>query len=148
MSEADGNHPLELSNYVEGLTLRLTSRTKLSALANERRNLAEPQLQEYLRYRKGIERLLHRVMKDGVDAGQFEVDDPQQTARAILGMIRSISTWYDAEGVAPQLALAKQYARIALRSVNWPDVDAICPVSTASATSRRPSRRGRAVLPL
>ena len=50
------------------------------------------------RDRETFEGLLRRVLDDGIDAGEFVVDDPSLVALALLGMVNHAALWFTPGG--------------------------------------------------
>ncbi|WP_241383416.1 TetR/AcrR family transcriptional regulator [Rhodococcus sp. CH91] len=115
--DADGDPVRRLSNVIEAIVLRMTMRARLAALEGEARYLSPENRQRYRAVRKGVERLVREIVEEGVAAGVFDVDDPAETTRALLGMCQSIPRWYHAEGTLSPEAVAQKYVRIALKTV-------------------------------
>jgi hypothetical protein len=73
---------------------------------------------QYSTQRRHVEQMLADTITAGVAAGEFEVTSPPDTARALLGMIQSITTWFSPGGgrlTAPELAA--RYVDIAGQTV-------------------------------
>ncbi|MEU5841232.1 TetR/AcrR family transcriptional regulator [Rhodococcus sp. NPDC047139] len=115
--DADGDPVRRLSNVIEAIVLRMTMRARLAALEGEARYLSPENRQRYRAVRKGVEQLMREIVEQGVAAGVFDVDDPAETTRALLGMCQSIPRWYHAEGTLSPEAVAQKYVRIALKTV-------------------------------
>ncbi|MFZ2529481.1 MAG: TetR/AcrR family transcriptional regulator [Rhodococcus sp. (in: high G+C Gram-positive bacteria)] len=113
-----GDDPVQrLSNVVEAIVLRMTLRSGLAAIEGESRYLSPHNRQRYREVRKGVERLVRGIVEDGAASGVFDVDDPAETTRALLGMCQSIPRWYHAEGTLTPDEVAAKYVDIALRTV-------------------------------
>lgn len=115
--DADGDPVRRLSHVIEAIVLRMTMRARLAALEGEARYLSPENRQRYREVRKGVERLVRQIVEDGVEAKVFDVDDPAETTRALLGMCQSIPRWYHAEGTLGPEAVAQKYVHIALKTV-------------------------------
>lgn len=118
-ADADGGDDpvLRLSNVVETIVLRMTQRARLASLEGEVRYLSAENRQRYREVRKGIEQVVLRIVEDGSASGDFDVDDPAETTRALLGMCQSIPRWYHAEGTLTPQEVARKYVAIALKTV-------------------------------
>lgn len=115
-----GDDPCEqLTNVVEAIVLRMTTRSRLAALEGEVRYLSPENRQRYRVVRKGIEELVLGIVSDGVERGVFAVADTAETTRALLAMCQSIPRWYHAEGELSPEEVAKKYAEIALNTVGY-----------------------------
>ena len=54
------------------------------------------------------------TIQEGVRAGSFDVEDPAVTARALLGMIQAIATWFRSDGPSSPEGIAGTYVQFAL----------------------------------
>lgn len=120
-AKADGRDDpaQQLSNVIEAIVLRMTTRSRLAALEGEVRYLSPENLLRYRVVRKGIEELVLGIIEDGNERGIFYTADPAESARAVLAMCQSIPRWYHAEGnMAPEVVAAK-YSEIALTAVGY-----------------------------
>lgn len=116
--DAGGEDPTRrLVNVVSAIVLRMTDRARLAAVEGEARYLTSENYERYRTVRKGIETIVLGIVQDGVAAGVFDVDDPAETTRAILGMCQAIPRWYHAEGELSPQAVAAKYAAIASKMV-------------------------------
>ncbi|PTR28944.1 TetR family transcriptional regulator [Rhodococcus sp. OK519] len=113
----DGDAFRRLTNVVSAIVLRMTDRARLSAIEGEARYLTSENFERYRTVRKGIETIMLDIVRDGAETGAFEVDDPAETTRAILGMCQAIPRWYHAEGELGPQAVAAKYAAIAAKMV-------------------------------
>ncbi|NMD95506.1 TetR/AcrR family transcriptional regulator [Rhodococcus sp. BL-253-APC-6A1W] len=116
-AEGAGDPVRRLANVIEAIVLRMTMRSALAALEGEARYLSPENRQRYRAVRKGIEDLVREIVEEGAATGDFDVDDPAETTRALLGMCQSIPRWYHAEGTLSPEAVAKKYVAIALKTV-------------------------------
>lgn len=104
-----------LANVIFTIVLQMTNRARLAALEGEARYLGAENWERYRAVRKGVEGLVLDIVHDGNSSGDFDVDDPAETTRAILGMCQVIPRWYHAEGVHSPDVVARKYVEIALR---------------------------------
>lgn len=81
----------------------------------EERTLSREVRQEVAAEQKKFDDLLARIIKDGVTAGEFRVEDPKTTSRAISGMISFVYTWWRPDHRLGREAAAKYYSELALR---------------------------------
>lgn len=118
-ADADGgDDPVQrLSNVIEAIVLRMTMRARLAAIEGEARYLSPENRQRYRAVRKGIEQIVRGIIREGVDTGVFDVDEPAEITRALLGMCQSIPRWYHAEGTLTPEEVARKYVAIALKVV-------------------------------
>lgn len=67
--------------------------------------------------RRAIESLVRDLIDSGARTGEFHVDDPKTTARAVLSLGVDVSRWYsDRSTHSPEL-LGQQYGELVLRMV-------------------------------
>jgi AcrR family transcriptional regulator len=114
---------------VEGPTARLTAfvtsfvawhaRYHTLARVNQYQlgSLEAEQLATITEIRRRFQRDLEGILRSGVDAGEFDVDDRHGTARAILSLGIDVARWFADDGALRPEDLAAQYARLALRMV-------------------------------
>lgn len=107
----------QLTNVVEAIVLRMTTRSRLAALEGEVRYLSPENRQRYRVVRKGVEELVLGIVTEGAERGAFSVADIPETTRALLAMCQSIPRWYHAEGELTPAEVAQKYAVIALNTV-------------------------------
>jgi AcrR family transcriptional regulator len=60
----------------------------------ELRSLSPERLSTILRLRNAYEKELRQILRNGADAGQFDIDDAQLTAMAIIQMITGVIVWF------------------------------------------------------
>ncbi|MGW6693641.1 TetR/AcrR family transcriptional regulator [Rhodococcus sp. NPDC054953] len=116
-ADGGGDPVRRLANVIEAIVLRMTQRARLASLEGEVRYLSAENRQRYRAVRKGIEQVVLRIVEDGSASGVFDVDDPAETTRALLGMCQSIPRWYHAEGTLSPEKVAGKYAAIAMKTV-------------------------------
>lgn len=112
-----GDPARRLTNVVSAIVLRMTDRALLAAIEGEARYLTDENYERYRAVRKSIETIVLDIVRDGVESGVFDVDDPAETTRAVLGMCQAIPRWYHAEGELGPEAVAAKYAAIASKMV-------------------------------
>ncbi|CRK54326.1 TetR family transcriptional regulator [Rhodococcus sp. RD6.2] len=116
--EEGGDDPVRrLANVVEAIVLRMTTRPRLASLEGEVRYLSAENRQRYRAVRKGIEEVVLQIVEAGAESGTFDVDDPAEITRAILGMCQSIPRWYHAEGTLSPQEVAGKYVAIVMKIV-------------------------------
>lgn len=81
----------------------------------EERTLSPDVRLEVAAEQKKFDDMLARIIKDGVTAGEFRVQDTQTMARAISGMISFIYTWWRPDHRVGREEAAKKYSALALR---------------------------------
>ncbi|MTD13855.1 TetR family transcriptional regulator [Nakamurella sp. YIM 132087] len=102
---------------VECLVLYMSTTGRLAHLDAEVRSLGPENRTVYAAKRKQVEDMLRVAIEDGVQARLFDVVSPKQTARALLGMIQSVATWYRPEGRISPDRIAADYVEIAAHTV-------------------------------
>ncbi|NEW27090.1 TetR/AcrR family transcriptional regulator [Nocardia cyriacigeorgica] len=113
----DGDPVQRLANVIFTIVLQMTNQARLAALEGEARYLCPENWERYRAMRKSIETLVLETVRDGNSAGDFAVDDPAETTRAILGMCQAIPRWYQTEGKLSPAAVAGKYVVITLKMV-------------------------------
>ena len=89
--------------------------------------------------RNGIEEVFRAIVREGVDAGVFQVDDLKMTVRAILDMGSSVSSWYRAGGSLSGAEISDRYVGLALKLVGVP---ADAPTPTGGRRRTAPLKAG------
>ncbi|WP_430334373.1 TetR/AcrR family transcriptional regulator [Rhodococcus sp. ACT016] len=113
----DGDPVQRLANVIFTIVLQMTNRARLAALEGEARYLGPENWERYRAVRKGVEGLVLDIVRDGNSAEEFDVEDPAETTRAVLGMCQVIPRWYHAEGMHSPEVVAQKYVNIALKMV-------------------------------
>lgn len=115
---AAGDDPTDqFNNFVEAIVLFMASRSPLAGLDAEIRALSPHNRKAYAKTRKQIEDLCLGIVRSGVESGVFSVAHPEDTTRALLGMLQAIATWYDPEGLLSPTEIAARYKDICLQTV-------------------------------
>lgn len=117
VADADDDPVARFANAVEAIVLTMTNRAKRSALDTELRHVAAESRDNYIASRKRMELLATDLVRDGVEQGVFELDEIDETVRALLGMFQSIPRWYRLDGPLTPSQVASRYTAIALRAV-------------------------------
>ncbi|MGN5237845.1 MULTISPECIES: TetR family transcriptional regulator [unclassified Rhodococcus (in: high G+C Gram-positive bacteria)] len=107
------------ANAVEAIVLNMTHRAKRSGLDSELRHVSFENRRTYAATRKRLELIMLDLVRDGTEAGVFDVDDAEETVRAMLGMLQSIARWYQIDGPLTPAQVADRYIVIALRIVGY-----------------------------
>ncbi len=98
--------------------LNMTNRAKRSGLDSELRHVSPPENRRtYAATRKRLELIMLDLVRDGDEQQVFDVDDIEETVRALLGMFQSIVRWYQLDGPLTPAEVAARYRTIALRIV-------------------------------
>lgn len=113
-----GDRPdLQLVYVVEAIVLHMTHRVRLAALDTELRHLSASNRKRYAERRKKIENVVAGIVNTGVQQDIFTVPQPEETTRALLGMLHSIRGWYNPDGPLTPEDIATRYTDIALMTV-------------------------------
>lgn len=72
---------------------------------------------EIVAIRRAIESQFRQVLQAGVDSGQFDVDDVDMTARALISLGIDAARWFVTGGAWSAEDLAAHHTQIALRTV-------------------------------
>ncbi|MCW2667567.1 MAG: kstR2 1 [Frankiales bacterium] len=116
VAEAGDDAERRLRFVVEAIVVHMTGRTRLAALDSELRYLAPDNRRRYAAMRKQVEDLVTDILRSGLAAGVFDVDDPDETSRALLGMCQAIPRWYRPGGPLGARDVAARYVSIACRT--------------------------------
>jgi AcrR family transcriptional regulator len=99
------------------LTTILQQRDLASVLLLEHRSL-EPELHNrHIPRRDRFERLWRDLIQQGLEAGCYHDVDPAMTARALLGVMNWVITWYSPEGELTPEHISHQYADLFLNGL-------------------------------
>ena len=106
-------------NAVDAIVLNMTHRAKRSALDSEVRHISAGNRRTYAATRKRLETIMLGLVRDGADSQVFDVDDTEETVRALLGMCQSVARWYRLDGPFTPDEVARRYTVLALRIVGY-----------------------------
>jgi AcrR family transcriptional regulator len=67
--------------------------------------------------RDQYERIFERILKEGLAAGQFAVDDIRLTVMALMALCTGVSTWYQPDGRLGPDEIADRYVALALAGI-------------------------------
>ncbi|MEU5841239.1 TetR/AcrR family transcriptional regulator [Rhodococcus sp. NPDC047139] len=113
-----GDDPVtRFANAVEAIVLNMTCRAQRSGLDSEVRHISPENRRTYAATRKRLELMMLDLVREGTEQGVFDVDDIEETVRALLGMFQSIARWYQLDGPLTPSRVAERYIGIALRVV-------------------------------
>lgn len=90
------------STHVNNMELRSLSRDRLTAV---------------LRLRNAYEKELRRILREGAEAGRFQVDDTALTAMAIIQMITGVIVWFRPDERLSVDEVAQTYHAMTMRLV-------------------------------
>ncbi|MGW1464998.1 TetR/AcrR family transcriptional regulator [Streptomyces sp. NPDC001493] len=86
---------------------------ELDALSDEHRA-------EIIELRRRTDAVMRRIIKDGVDSGEFDVPDVPGTALAVLSLCIDVSRWFNAQGSRTPEEVGALYEDLVLRMVGAP----------------------------
>jgi TetR/AcrR family transcriptional regulator, cholesterol catabolism regulator len=95
----------------------LSRQANIAIYFREEKNLEPAALQEINTLRKKFDRLLSKLLAEGVAAGEFDMKDVNLAALAIGGMISWAYTWHRPEGRLALDAMCERMAELALQMV-------------------------------
>jgi AcrR family transcriptional regulator len=81
----------------------------------ELRSLSEDQLAVIREIRRNFQRTLEKILETGATSGEFDVDDPHGTARALLSLGIDVARWFTGLGELKPEAVGDLYVELALR---------------------------------
>jgi AcrR family transcriptional regulator len=114
--DAGGTPSQTLENFARAYTEWVIDHQRLVGVFwREERTLSKEVRLEVAAEQKKFDDMLARIIKDGVAAGEFRVEDTQTMSRAISGMISFIYTWWRPGHRLGREEAAKKYAALALR---------------------------------
>lgn len=85
--------------------------------STEIRSLDPENRTQYVRLRDEQQRMLDRIVLDGIASGDFDVDHPADASRAITTMCVGVAGWYRRDGASSVDELAAVYLGISRRIV-------------------------------
>lgn len=116
---AGSNEPVEqLRAVIRNLTAwQARFHTTARVVEYELHFLTGERYSEIAGLRREIERLMRKVLQDGVDQGFFEVPDIRATALALMSLAVDVVRWYPAGGPLDPEQLGVMYGDLAVRMV-------------------------------
>jgi AcrR family transcriptional regulator len=113
-----GSPTERLYRAIAGFTEVVLSRqANIAIYFREEKNLSPEALGEINGLRKRFDRVLSKLLAEGVAAGEFDVGDVSLTALAIGGMISWAYTWHRPEGRLAIDDMCERMAELALQMV-------------------------------
>ncbi|MER3537159.1 MAG: TetR/AcrR family transcriptional regulator [Thermus sp.] len=85
--------------------------------------LPEEKRRQVLLWRDTYERLVQRVVEEGVEAGVFRVENPRLATLFLLSALNWTYQWYRKDGPLSLKELAEEYARLALNALGAREVE-------------------------
>jgi AcrR family transcriptional regulator len=95
----------------------LSRQANIAIYFREEKNLAPEALEQINTLRKKFDRVLSKLLSEGVAAGEFDIKDVSLSALAIGGMISWAYTWHRPEGRLALNDLCERMAALALQMV-------------------------------
>jgi TetR/AcrR family transcriptional regulator, cholesterol catabolism regulator len=95
----------------------LSRQANIAIYFREEKNLSPDALAEINALRKRFDRVLSKLLVEGVAAGEFDIKDVSLTALAIGGMISWAYTWHRPEGRLALDDMCERMAELALQMV-------------------------------
>ncbi len=117
---AGASQPTEkLRAFVEHMVrFHGSRRIEAGVTDNQFRYLGEPLRNRVIEMRDELQRVLEKILEEGVERGEFTIPDIKITAYAILTMTTYVALWYRPAGRLNLNEIARQYADLALRMVD------------------------------
>jgi hypothetical protein len=88
-------------------------RTGAMVSTAELRSLEPGNRERYVAKRDEQQRMLDRVILEGVENGDFSTPFPKDASRAIASLCVGVASWYRPDGALPVEALLERYLTIA-----------------------------------
>lgn len=82
--------------------------------------LSDDHRAEIIELRRRTDAVMRRIIKDGVDTGEFDVPDVPGTALAVLSLCIDVSRWFNAQGSRSPEEVGALYVDLVLRMVGAP----------------------------
>ena len=89
----------------------------VSVYLSEYRNLPPPQLEQILATRKHYERVLIRILEDGIASGDFRPVNVKMTMLGLLGMFNWTHQWFSPDGELTPQEIASVLTDLAMRGL-------------------------------
>lgn len=107
-----------LETYVRTLVSWHVLRREETFIASiEVRSLTHDRQESYMLLRDRFDAILADILRDGADAGVFDLDHPSITRNAVLSTLTAISTWYDPDGPFGLEDLTSDFVELSRRMV-------------------------------
>ena len=115
--DADG--PIEALRAIMGAFARWhAEHFKVARIVQyEFHNLTPEHREAVLRLRKEIDAIVRKVVAEGVDRGEFDVENVPDTTLALLSMAVDVARWYDPDIRRTPEAIGRAYADMGVRLV-------------------------------
>ena len=122
----------------------IESRELTAIFLNEERNLSAEKLAEIRAEQREFDRKLTALIRKGVKAGTFSVEDPAMASLSISGMVRWVHRWYAPEGRLDADQICRSLATLALRMVGYKEPARRARPGAAAAKKASPAPRAAA----
>lgn len=121
-SAPDEQLKIAIAYYIEGMTDQLRG----TAVLLDEGALSPPRHRQIIARRDEYERMLRRIMEEGIAAGVFVPCDPKLVGFAILGAMNWIPKWYDPSGKCSAEEIAEAFSSYLVRALQKrPSIDAL-----------------------
>jgi AcrR family transcriptional regulator len=112
------NPPARLAAFVRNHIRYHVERRRSTHVSNmELRSLSRDNLTEILRLRSAYEKELRQILREGMQAGQFRIEDVGLTAMAIIQMITGVIVWFRPDERLSADQVAETYHAMTMRLV-------------------------------
>lgn len=116
---ASSGRPTErLRNMIQKFTMVvLEHQRNVTVYFRESKKLPDAAVERIVSLRGNLDHKLARLLEEGTEAGEFEIEDSQLTAVAMRGMVSWAYTWYQPLGRPTQAEVSDKMAQLALNMV-------------------------------
>ena len=113
-----GDAPARLMAFARFHILHGISNRQANHVANnELRSLSRDNFAAVMKLRTAYEKKLRQILKDGAEAGLFEMHDAQVTGASLIAMLNEVIVWFREGGKFALAETADIYAQMALKMV-------------------------------
>ncbi|NLU84602.1 TetR/AcrR family transcriptional regulator [Rhodococcus sp. HNM0569] len=117
-AEAGATPSEQFDAVVESLLrFHMFRREQAFVASRETRNMAADERAAYIAQRDEQQRMVDRIVQDGVETGAFRTSYPLDASRAVVTMCVAVSTWYREDGPLTPDELVERYLAIARDTV-------------------------------
>ena len=118
-AEAGDSIAARLRCHIECLVLFHAHRADLAFVAaSETRALEAEARARHIAARDRQQRILDRIVEEGVEMGLFLAENPRDTSRALVTMCTGVAQWYRLGGQLAPADLAREYVLLAQRALS------------------------------
>jgi AcrR family transcriptional regulator len=116
-----GNVQERLESLVRDLSLRvIEGRVYLAVYFREEKHLPKSAFRDLASNRKRFDTALSKLLREGIDAGDFDVSNVSVATQAITGMTTWIFNWYRPTGPLTPEQIAEEMVRLVSAMVRRP----------------------------